>query len=353
MSQPHRLSVLGSLLAAALVSGCSDGGAVAGPSGPPPVVVETFTIVPAEIRDVVDLVGQLEAEESVLLKSETEGVIAAVEFTEGQEVAAGTLLFRLRDDEQRARLQEAEAAVVLAEEQFSRAHTLAGNRIVSRDELDRTLAANDAAKARRDLARIALARTLIRAPFDGVLGARQVSPGDRIDPDTGLVTIDAVARLRLVFSVPEIAVPLARVGLPLELSVASWPGRTFPGETYFVAPSLDAANRRLLMKALVPNPDRTLRPGMFATIGVEMSRHADALVVPEAALAYDASGPFVWRVDGEQTAARARVTVGVRRDGRVALTDGVHAGDRIVSAGTHKVAPGARIQEATTSPPPT
>jgi membrane fusion protein (multidrug efflux system) len=147
-----------------------------------------------------------------------------------------------------------------------------------------------------------------------------------------------------------VAVPLARVGVPLELTVAARPGETFTGEVYFVAPALDAANRRLLLKALVPNPERKLRPGMFATIRVEVARHADALVVPEAALAYDSSGPYVWLLNDNQTAERTRVTLGLRGDGHVEITTGLSAGKRIVSAGTHKVAPGARLQQAAVTP---
>lgn len=329
------------------VSGCADSQATApASSGPPPIVVELTEVATKDMRDVVDLVGQLEAEESVLIKPETRGVIASVEVQEGQEVTRGTLLFRLRDDEQRARLEEADATLLLTGEQYDRAKILREQRSVSQDELDQALAARDAAKARRDMARVTLDRTLIRAPFDGVLGARQVSPGDRVDTDTVLVSIDAIARLRLLFTLPEIAVPLARVGVPLELTVAAHPGQTFNGEVYFVAPSLDAANRRLLLKALVPNEERKLRPGMFATIRVEVARHANALVIPEAAVAYDANGPYVWLLNGNETATRAPITIGLRSEGHVEITKGLAAGDRIVSGGTHKVAAGAHLQQA-------
>jgi membrane fusion protein (multidrug efflux system) len=104
----------------------------------------------------------------------------------------------------------------------------------------------------------------IRAPFDGVLGARLVSPGDRVSKNTGLVRIDADKRLRLSFAVPEMAVTAMRVGSPVEIAVTPWPSERFHGEVYFVAPTLDPANRRLLLKAWVPNPDRRLRPGLFA-----------------------------------------------------------------------------------------
>jgi membrane fusion protein (multidrug efflux system) len=344
-----RLAVL--LLAAACDSPARSG---TPPSGPPPAAVEIVAVRHEPISDVVDLVGQLDAEESVVLKSETAGIVDSIDFQDGDEVDAGHLLFRLRDGEQRAKLREAEAALTLAEDEFGRAKALAAQKTVSQSELDRATAEAEAARARRDMAQVALDRMSIRAPFDGVLGARLVSPGDRVSKNTGLVRIDAVKRLRLSFSVPEMAVTAMRVGSPVEIAVGPWPGERFHGAVYFVAPTLDPANRRLLLKAWVPNPDRRLRPGLFANIRLEVAHRDAALVVPEAAVAYDAEGPFVWRVGADHTAERVAVELGVRRDGRVEVNGGLAVGDRIVSAGTHKVAPGVPLQEVAPigAPPP-
>lgn len=331
---------------AALAAGCNDRAGSANRGGPPPVAVEMITVGRSSISETVDLVGQLEAEETVVLKPETQGVIASVEFQEGQRVERGALLFKLRDEEQRARLAEAQASLALAEEEYRRAQSLTKQRTLSQAELDTAVSRLEAARARRDLAQVELDRTEIRAPFDGVLGARRVSPGDRVDTDTELVRIDALSRLRLVFTVPEIGVPLAKVGLPVQISVAAYPGERFPGEVYFVAPSLDPANRRLLMKAFVPNDDLRLRPGFFANIHLELAQHEDAIVVPESAIAYDARGSFVWRVDDENVAHRVPVELGIRSEGRVEVTAGLAPGDRIVSAGTHKVAEGAPVRRA-------
>jgi len=340
-----RSAVLGAALALlVLVAACGSPADSTGHDGPPPPAVEMTTVGTESISETVELVGQLDADESVVLKPEAQGVIASVDSREGQEVARGALLFRLRDEEQRARLAEAVASLSLAEEEYGRARSLAKQRTLSPAELDTATSRLDAARARRDLAQVELDRTEIRAPFDGVLGARHVSPGDRVDEDTELVRIDALSRLRLAFSLPEIGVPLAKVGLPLAISVAAFPGETFPGEVYFVAPSLDPANRRLLLKAFVPNEARRLRPGFFANVHLELSRHDDALVVPETAIAYDAQGPFVWRVDERNFAHRAPVELGIRRAGHVEVTSGLTVGERIVSAGTHKVGDGAAVR---------
>lgn len=335
------------LLAALAAGGCGRSEpSPAARSGPPPVAVEVVPVARETMVDVVDLVGQLEAEESVDLLAETSGVIERIAFEDGDEVTKGTLLFELRDDEQQARLRETEARLTLAEEELRRARALAAQRTVSPSELERAVASAEEARAQRDLAQVALARMHIRAPFDGVMGARRVSPGDRVSKTTPLVRIDAVKRLRLLFTLPETALALARRDRTVAIAVAPYPGEQFPGLVYYVSPTLDPVNRRLALKAWVPNAEHRLKPGMFANIRLEIATHTDALVVPESAVAYDADGVFVWRVGPGQKAERAPVTLGIRQAGRVEVTAGLAAGDRIVSAGTHKVVVGATVQEA-------
>jgi membrane fusion protein (multidrug efflux system) len=346
---PFRRAACG-LLIASLLAACSDEGPRSMAGGPPPAAVEVVTVEPRGVRDVHEFAGALMADESVVVKAETSGIVSEVAFSEGEKVKKGDLLFRLRDEEQRARLQEAEAAQVLAERVHQRAQHLSGEGVVSAAELDRAKAEIAQARARVEVARVELARTEIRAPFDGMVGARLVSPGDRVmggmnfggssGETTGLVQIDAVDRLKLVFSVPEVAIPIMQVGAPVEMSVVPYPDERFRGEVYFVAPSVDPRNRRVLLKAYVPNPEYKMRGGMSATVFLEIDKRDDALVVPEASVVYDVAGSFVWRLRDDDTAERVPVEMGVREEGTVEITKGLEAGDRIVSAGTHKVVAG-------------
>lgn len=295
----------------------------------------------------LNLVGQLEADEVVMLRPETEGVVTEVAFAEGSEVTRGTVLFRLRDDWQRARLREAEAQVALTDQAWRRAQTLAGEKILSGAELDQATANRDAARARLDVARVELERMTIRAPFDGVVGTRLVSPGDRVTAATDLVQIDAVATLKLAFPVPEPIIDWVKPGMTLAVSVAPYPGERFPGTVYFVAPALDPRNRQLLLKATIPNPERRLRPGLFATVLLDRAvAHEDVVIAPESAVVYDPAGTYVWRLDAEGKPARAPVTLGQRTKGRVEVKTGLAAGDRVVSAGTNKVIPGVPVAVA-------
>lgn len=341
---------------AALAAGCGTADGPAGRSGPPPAIVEIVTVAPTVLRDAVDFTGQLDAEESVTLRPETSGIVQEIAFTEGQDVEHGQMLFRLRDAEQRAKLHAAKAALVLAERNYQRASELRKNGVLAVEDYDRAVAEQEGARAAVEVAQVELDRTVIRAPFDGVVGRRFVSPGDHVRggggtgaDGTGLVEVDAVASLQLLFSVPERAIPRMRLGMPLEVSVTPYPTERFAGEVGFVAPTVDPRNRRLLVKARIPNADRRLRPGLSATVHLELGERPDALVVPESALVYDAGGSFVWRVTDEGTASRVAVEVGTRQAGKAEILTGLAAGDRIVSAGTNKVAPGRPVRSSETA----
>jgi membrane fusion protein (multidrug efflux system) len=301
---------------------------------------------PEVLRNLVAIPGQLASEFSVRIRPELETMLEAIEFAEGEYVEKGRVLFRLRDDQQRAELAEAEASLALAEATHRRTVTLKREDVSSEAQLERAAAELAVARAQVEVARVELERTLIRAPFDGLTGALLVSPGDRVRRTTELAQIDAIDRLQLLFYLPESAVAVVHPGIPVRVAVAPYPGERFDGEIYFVAPTLEAEGRRVLVKAWVPNPGRRLRPGLFAEIEAEVARRDDALLVPDSALVYDLDGTYVWRIDGESRAQRAPVEVGLRQQGRVEIARGLEPGDTVVAAGIHKVKVGQRVRAA-------
>jgi membrane fusion protein (multidrug efflux system) len=306
----------------------------------PPAVVEVSEINPEQLKVVYAIPGTLQAEMSVELKSEIEGLIAKIGFKEGQRVESGEILFQLSDSEQKAFFREMEASLALAKAIHARTLVLAERQIVSASQLDSAHAELAVAKARVERAKVNLERTTIRAPFNGFVGARSVDVGDRISSEDVLVQVDALDRLQLSFSVVESYSARVRPGISVTVVVAPFPDKLFSGEVYFVSPTLDESTRRLPIKAWVPNPDQQLRPGLFAKIWVELSERTDALMIPESALVYDLEGAFVWVVDEENRAHRNPVDLGFQREGEIEVVKGLAPGSRVVASGVHKVADG-------------
>jgi membrane fusion protein (multidrug efflux system) len=312
-------------------------------AGPDSVTAETLTIEQKPLRDVTTFSGQLDAEFSVVVKSEIDGVVEEILFQEGQRVTKGEVLIRIRNGVQKAVLREAVANQALAQQEFDRTARLVTKNATSKAQHDRVAAELEIAKARRDRAQVELDRTRIIAPFDGVVGFRLISPGDFISDETSVVRIDSTDRLQLTFQMAERGLVVARVGMPVTARVGAYPGEEFAGEVYVVSPTLDPATRRVVMKAWVANKEGKLLPGMFAETDLEVGRREAAIAIPEAAVVFDRHGAFVWRVGADDLAERVPIQTRLRKGGLVEVTLGLSPGDTIVTAGTNKISEGDRI----------
>ncbi len=331
-------------LALLAVLGCGAEPESRGGSDRPRPVVEVMRVEPGPLRNVVKIPGQLAAAATVVLKTEREGVLESIAFEEGAQVKRGQALFQLRNDEEEAILQEALAELALAEATYGRRKALVSRNVASEAELERAAAERDVAAARVERVRVDLSRMTMRAPFDGVVGALLVAPGEALREQTEMVRIDAIDRLQLLFALPESALRIVRVGAPVNVRVAPYPDDLFPGEVYFVSPSVDAEARRVQVKAWIPNPDQRLRPGLFAEIEAEIANRDDALRIPESALVFGLEGTRVWVVDGEERVAARPVVVGLRQEGLVEITEGLAPGEVVVSSGVHKVSDGELVR---------
>lgn len=334
------------LAVAAFCAACSDSGDASTPAEKP-VRVEVMSISPAPFVDTAVFSGQLDAEHSVEVQPEIDGIVESIEFAQGQHVDAGQVLFRLRSREQEALLREAEANRNLARERWDRSEQLLSREASSIEQRDVAKAEYEIAEARVEIARLAFDRTRIRAPFRGVVGERKVDLGQRVEKKTQLVRIDAVERLQVTFGISDEGLPHAKPGMKVEAWVRPYPGEKFPGEVFYVAPTLDPRNRRIFVKAWIDNRDHRLAPGLFANVDLEVRRVEQAMVVPESAIALDEQGPYVWKVDDEDRVSRQPVEIGVRERGIVEIVQGLPPGSRIVSAGTHKVAEGMHVEIST------
>lgn len=320
-----------------------------GPGGGMPVEAEA--IKPERLLNEITAVGSLRSDESVVLSSEIAGRIASIHFKEGQPVTTGALLFKLDDSVYRAELQQARASLSLSQRNHERAQELYGRKLISARERDEATAKQDVDIATVQLADARLAKTRIRAPFAGVAGLRQVSPGDYINPGQALAPLEALSVLKADFRLSESALQRIAVGQTLNLEVDAYPGQIFPGKVYAIDPKLAEESRSIGVRARVPNDDRKLRPGLFARVKLVISEKAQALLVPEQAIVPQGEKLFVYVIEDGKAAIRP-VVVGQRGNGRVEILSGVSPGDVVITAGVQKIGPGAPVMAINLAPPP-
>jgi membrane fusion protein (multidrug efflux system) len=338
----HAFLMQAALLAAvAALAACGQQDAARGPGGKP-VAVVTTTLAPQDWIDTIEALGTARANESVTLTAKVTEVVERVNFEDGDRVEAGQVLVDLSGRAEVAQLEEARAAYKEAQQQYQRQAGLVEQGTIPRSQLDAQVALRDAARARMDAIRARLEDRVITAPFNGVLGFRQVSPGSMVAPGTVIATLDDVSTIKLDFSVPETFLAAIRPGQTIVAKSAAFPDRAFAGTVATVDSRVDPVTRAVTVRAHVPNPDAALKPGMLLT--VELRKPArPALVIPELALTQVGTDAFVYRVKPDATVEQVKVATGARRLGEVEVTDGLAPGDRIVVEGTVKLRPGARV----------
>ncbi|MGQ9366217.1 efflux RND transporter periplasmic adaptor subunit [Azospirillum sp. ST 5-10] len=316
--------------------------AAAPAAAPRPAAVETAPVRVDTVTVRIDAIGTLQSQESVVLSPEIDGVVADILFDEGTAVEAGVPLVRLDDAILKAELDQAKAELTLAQANFERADTLLRQSSGTRRALDEAIAAQQSARARVRLAETQLDKTVIRAPFSGVLGLRPVSRGEYVSQGEALIGLQTVDPLRVEFRVPETFLTSVKVGLPVGITADALPGRSFEGRITAIDPQVDVNGRALRIRAEVPNPERVLRSGLFVRVGVTAASRADALLVPEGAILPEGDLRLVYRiVDGK--ARRTTVVLGERKAGEVEVLKGLSAGDEVVTAGQQRLRDGTTV----------
>ncbi len=326
--------------------------AAPGPGGPPMgMPVEAEVIKTERIAQEIIAVGSLRSNESVTLSSEIAGRIAAIHFKEGKPVSKGALLFELDDSILRAEREQARAGLALSEANHKRAEELFGRNLISTRERDEAASKLDLDRADVALADARLAKTRIRAPFEGVVGLRAVSPGDYVTAGQALAPLEQLSVLKADFRLSEAALPAIKVGQALNLEVDAYPGKVFQGRVYAIDPRLAEATRSIGVRASVPNDKGELRPGLFARVRLVVAERGEAVLVPEQAIVPQGEKLFVYVIEDGKAAMRP-VELGVRQAGRVEVTSGVKAGDVVITAGVQKIGPGAPVTAINLGPPP-
>ena len=305
--------------------------------------------VPARQQAVVErvsLVGSVVPNEMVELKAETDGIVKVIAFAEGQLVEKGALLVALDDTKSVAQLAQAEANLQLARTSFDRVKQLFGDKLISQQEHDQAAANHAASEAGMDILRRQLKDARVVAPFRGLTGARQISPGQVISKATLLTALVDLDVVKVEVGVPERHLSQVSVGQAVEFKVAAFPQDSFKGEVYFISPQLDAGTRTALVKARIPNPGAKLKGGMFASLDLTLQLRATALVIPESAIVNNGDITMVFALTATNTAVMKPVKIGLRLAGKAEVLNGLTAGERVVVEGVQKLRPGAEVKLA-------
>jgi membrane fusion protein, multidrug efflux system len=308
-------------------------------AGPVSVIVaparkETFA---AEM----EAIGSARANEAVDITAKTSNRVTGIHFREGQRVRRDEILIELDSEQARATLAEAEAALSDSRSQYKRSRELYATKALSEAQLDQLQATLSANEARVAGARSQLNDLIIRAPFAGRVGLRNVSLGSLVNPGAVITTLDDTSVIKLDFSVPEVFLSSLREGLEISARTSAYPDSLFNGQVASIDSRLDPVSRAIVVRAEITNEDNRLKPGMFMTVKLVKSS-APALLIPEQALVPEGERKFVFLVrDGK--AARSEVQTGRRRPGEVEVLRGVVEGDVVIVEGTQKVREGVEV----------
>src|SRR5499427_1745988 len=342
----------------------------------------------------IRVTGALTAEEQADVAAEIAGRVVATPVERGTRVADGAVVVQLSTVETDASLKEAEANaaqiearlalgpegaydvnkvpevanakanLTLAQAEFGRIDKLLAERVVSQSEYDQRKTAVEAARqqyesaknaaeqqyqalqasrARVTLARKALADTIVRAPFAGLVAQRMVSTGDYVTRGMKVAEIVRITPLRIELTVPEQFVASVGVGQPVSFSVDAFPGRLFEGKVRYVSPALRAEQRALTVEAVVPNSDAQLKPGMFATAQIQQNKKESAVLVPASAVRVISGTGRVFVVNGDRAEERV-VATGQKVDPLVEIVTGLKAGERVATENVNQLVDGVKVK---------
>ena len=275
--------------------------------------------------------GTLVANEKVQVMSELSGRVTAVNFNEGQFIRKGTVLVKLNDDELLTQLTRAEYQYTLLEQRLRRQKILLEKDAVSREDYDKVQTEFNVLKQDIEELKIRIDKMKIKAPFDGVIGFRQVSEGAFLQPGSNIADMVDMAKLKLEFSIPEKYIASKLVGTQASFTVEGV-SRTFQASIYAMDPQIDIATRTILLRAQFDNKEGLLKPGMSARVTIQTGSNQRSLFVPSQAVVPDVNGRFVWLLKGGK-AFRSYVQTGNRTTEKLEITAGVEVGDTLLTTG--------------------
>ncbi|MCD8497017.1 MAG: efflux RND transporter periplasmic adaptor subunit [Alphaproteobacteria bacterium] len=310
-----------------------------------PVSVFTATLQKTTFADRVEALGTLRANETVSLRPAVTETVTDVDFEDGQRVEKGDVLVKMTSSQEAALLEEAQSTYDEAVLQFERVKPLAEKGTAPGSLLDQRRREMETAQARLNAVKSQISDRIIEAPFSGVVGFRNVSVGALVSPNDVITTLDDDSVMKLDFSVPEAYLSTLRSGLSVAAKSVAFPGTAFEGEIASVGTQIDPVTRSLLVRAILPNDEQLLKPGLLMSITL-VKDERQAILVPEESLIQEGGKSFVFVVvngDNGTNVRKTEVTTGARYEGRAEITQGLEVGVEVVTHGTLKLRDGQAI----------
>jgi len=327
---------------------------------PPPTTVNIATAKSETIPNLLAAVGDLAAVHQVNVTSDVNGRITEIMFTAGSSVKQGTPLVQLFDGPEQGDLASFKAQATVAQISLDRAKQLASRQFGPQATVDQAQSAFDQANAGIAKTQAIISQKLVQAPFDGELGVRKVEVGQYLTAGTQIVSLTDLSVLYANFTVTEKDSGALKVGQTVRIAVDAYPDRTFEGKITTIEPQIASDTRNIRVQATIQNPDRILKPGMFATTSVVLPDKPPVTTIPETAVDYTLYGDSVYLLtekkadDGKTslTVTRTFVQTGNRINGRAEILKGLNEGDRVVAVGQLKLQQGAAVTISTDPTPP-
>jgi len=318
----------------------------------PPTTVSSVTVKEEDWAPRLTAVGSVSAVQGAVVSAELAGVVSEITFENGGEAKKGEVLMKLDASQEEALLRSAEAEAQLAQTDLERSRDLAMKKVVSSAELDSAQSKFRRLNAVVDQVRSSIAKKTLIAPFDGQLGIRQVNVGQMINAGQQVVPLTSLDPVFADFALPQQYLGQLTAGLEVHVTTDAIPGRVFNGKLTAINSMVDSSTRNITLQATLDNSDHALRPGMFAKAEVMLPEKHKTLVVPGSAISYAPFGDSVFVIEkkkDEKTGKESQVIrqqfvrVGEGRGDLVAITQGLKAGETIVSTGVFKLRNGMTV----------
>jgi len=308
----------------------------------PPLAVDGIIVTAHSFANNLEITGSIEANESVVLRSEVSGLVTAINFKEGSNVNKGAVLVKINDNDIQAQLQDALTKENLSATSENRAKQLLAKGAISEEEYDIALANLKSLKAQAQIVRAQLAKTTLRAPFSGKIGLRSISVGEYLTPSTVIANLMSTNPVKINFSIPEKYVGQIKLNSAIHFATDA-SGKNYTGKVFAIEPGINQQTRTLQIKALAPNSNNELLPGSFAKVKLTLSTQNNAILIPSEAIIPVLKGKMVY-ISKNGKAQQVQVEAGTRTAESVVITSGLNVGDTVLTTGAMALKPDAPVK---------